>query len=74
MSDKAKKIIDSGIIDSGAGFLKWIADGIIEPITGGRLKREPLILQTVEYKDIGYQGILSESYALSFSLEKAHFC
>lgn len=54
---------------SGAGFLKWIADGIIEPITGGRLKREPLIVQTVEYKDIGYQGILSESYALSFSLD-----
>jgi len=54
---------------SGAGFLKWIADGIVEPLTGGRLKREPLINSTVEYKDIGFQGILSENYAVSFTLD-----
>lgn len=54
---------------SGAGYLKWIADGIIEPLTGGRLKREPLLLSTVEYKDVGFQGILSENYAISFSLD-----
>ena len=54
---------------SGAGFLKWIADGIIEPLTGGRLKREPLLLQTVSYKDTGFQGILSQDYDISFSLD-----
>ena len=66
---KIEKEYEGKVTVSGAGFLKWIADGIIEPLTGGRLKREPLIVQTVEYKDIGYQGILSESYALSFSLD-----
>ena len=53
---------------NGAGFLKWIADGITEPLTGGRLKREPLILPTVDYKSVGFQGILSENYAISFTL------
>lgn len=71
-SGKTRPILkeDEGKITvSGAGFLKWISDGLVEPITGGRLKREPLILQTISYKDIGYQGILAESYALSFSLD-----
>lgn len=54
---------------SGAGFLKWIADGIIEPLTGGKLKREPLLMQTVSYKDTGFQGVLSQKYDLSFSLD-----
>ena len=54
---------------SGPGFLKWIGDGLIEPLTGGALKREPLVQETVDYKDNGYQGILSEQYALSFTLD-----
>ena len=54
---------------SGLGFLKWIGDGIVEPLTGGRLKREPLIESTIKYKDIGFQGILSESYAISLSCD-----
>lgn len=53
---------------SSAGFLKWIADGLIEPIAGGMLKREPLIMETVEVKDIGHQGVLSQRYDLFFSL------
>lgn len=54
---------------SSAGFLKWIADGLVEPIAGGKLKRYPLLSQTVEYKDIGYQGVLSNQYSLSFALD-----
>lgn len=57
------------ILVSGAGYLKWIADGIIEPLTGGRLKRDPLLVQTVQYKDVGFQGILSDRYAISFALD-----
>ncbi|MFC2330137.1 MAG: hypothetical protein ACFNKL_03550 [Treponema sp.] len=57
------------LILSGAGFLKWIADGIIEPLTGGKSKREPLLMQTVSYKDTGFQGVLSQKYNLSFSLD-----
>lgn len=54
---------------SSAGFLKWIADGLVEPIAGSKLKRYPLLGQTVEYKDIGYQGILSNEFSLSFALD-----
>ncbi len=54
---------------SSAGFLKWVADGLVEPIAGSKLKRYPLLSQTVEYKDIGYQGILSNEFSLSFALD-----
>lgn len=69
---KARKIDSSEegkISVSGAGYLKWIADGILEPLAGARLKREPLLEPTVEYKETGFQGILSEKYAVSFSLD-----
>ncbi len=62
-SDKEKLLLSS------AGFVKWIADGIVEPLTGGMLKREPLLTETVTVKDTGYQGILSQKYSLFFSLD-----
>lgn len=62
-SDKGKTLLSS------AGFLKWIADGIVEPITGGMLKRGPLIQETVNVKDTGLQGVLSQKYNLFFSLD-----
>ena len=54
---------------SSAGFLKWIADGLVEPIAGSKLKREPLLVETVSVKETGYQGILSQKYNLFFSLD-----
>lgn len=53
---------------SSAGFVKWIADGLVEPISGGVLKREPLIKETVSVKDNGRQGVLSQKYDLFFAL------
>jgi len=54
---------------SSAGFVKWIADGLVEPIAGSRLKREPLIKETVQVKENGYQGVLSTKYNLFFALD-----
>lgn len=54
---------------SGAGFLKWIADGIVEPLNGAILKLPPLTYETVSFKNTGFQGILSENYDISFSLD-----
>ena len=54
---------------SSAGFAKWIADGLVFPVSGGLLKRSPLIVQTVSVKDTGVQGIRSQSYSLFFSLD-----
>lgn len=54
---------------SSAGFIKWIADGLVEPMSHALIKREPLIRETVEVKDIGRQGILSQKYSLYFALD-----
>ncbi len=59
---------DDKIYLSSQGFLKWVADGLVEPITGGQLKREPLLEETVHVKETGRQGILSQDYNLFFSL------
>lgn len=54
---------------SNAGFTKWIADGLVEPVSGGLLKLSPLFQETVEIKDNGHQGILSQNSNLYFSLD-----
>ena len=59
---------DTNLSLSSAGFVKWIADGLVEPMSGGILKRDPLIKETVEVKDNGRQGVLSQKYDLFFSL------
>ena len=66
---KASEIIEGKKMLSSAGFVKWIADGLVAPVAGGLLRREPLLMQTVEVKDIGLQGVLSQKYALYFSLD-----
>lgn len=60
---------DDRMMLSSAGFLKWIADGLVEPIAGGRIKREPLLQETVQVKETGLQGSLSQKYNLYFSLD-----
>ena len=62
------EIIEGKTMLSSAGFVKWIADGIVVPIAGGMLRRTPLLLETVEVKDTGLQGVLSQKYSLFFSL------
>ena len=54
---------------SSAGFIKWIADGLVEPVAGSKLKRQPLLVETVSVKENGYQGVLSQKYNLFFSLD-----
>ena len=66
---KSSEIIEGKKMLSSAGFVKWIADGIVTPVAGGMLRREPLLMQTVEVKDTGLQGVLSQKYALYFSLD-----
>ena len=62
------EIIEGKTMLSSAGFVKWIADGIVVPIAGGMLRRTPLLMETVEVKDTGLQGVLSQKYSLFFSL------
>lgn len=37
----------------GAGFLKWIADGIVKPLSGSALKLEGLAAPTVLFSELG---------------------
>ena len=64
LSDKDNKNLSL----SSAGFVKWIGDGLVEPLTGGLLKRKPLLEQTVEVKNTGHLGVLQQKYELFFSL------
>ena len=68
--EKAEKsgVPEGNLLLSSAGFVKWIADGLVEPMSGGVLKRDPLIKETVSVKDNGRQGVLSQKYDLFFSL------
>ena len=68
--EKAEKsdLSEKNLLLSSAGFVKWIADGLVEPVSGGVLKRDPLIKETVQIKDNGRQGVLSQKYDLFFSL------
>ena len=54
---------------SGAGFLKWIIDGINEPLTGSYLKLAPLTEETVLYSETGHYGIKSSKFSISFTLD-----
>lgn len=61
--------LDKHIFLSSAGFLKWICDGLVEPIAGSMLKRSPLIQETIKINELGHQGVLSQKYSLYFSLD-----
>lgn len=54
---------------SNAGFAKWVADGLVEPVSNGLIKLKPLYQETVEIKETGHQGILSQRANLYFSLD-----
>ncbi|QTQ15641.1 hypothetical protein [Treponema parvum] len=65
--EKTKK--DSGKLSlSNAGFVKWVVDGLIYPLTGSYTYRDPLLVSTVAFKPVGLQGIIDDKYDLSFAL------
>ena len=54
---------------SNAGFIKWIIDGLIEPKIGSGTKIGELLEPTVDYNPIGKNGVLSQKWNLSFTLD-----
>ena len=54
---------------SGAGFAKWIIDGLLVSYTGSGSKIEKMLQPTLEYSSTSKNGILSQKYNLSFSLD-----
>lgn len=53
------------------GFLKWIVDGLVEPIAGSHLYREPLLVKTVEYNPTSLKGVINQNKNddVSFALD-----
>ena len=54
---------------SSAGFVKWICDGLVEPLAGSYLKLAPLVKETVETNPTGSQGVLASKWNANFSLD-----
>lgn len=59
----------SKISVSSAGFVKWICDGLVEPLAGSYLKLSPLVQKTVQVNPSGSQGILEANYNSNLSLD-----
>lgn len=53
---------------SEAGFLKWIVDGLIRPISGSGLLTEPLKKDTILPNDTSYAYSVNEEYNVYFTL------
>ncbi len=57
------------LVMSGPGFLKWITDGIVKTSTGRNTKIEDLVVPTVNYNSLGKNGVISQNWNLSFTLD-----
>ncbi len=54
---------------SSAGFVKWIVDGLVKPLSGSGTYLKPLKRPTVIQDPVGYAGIRQEKDNLSFTLD-----
>ncbi len=54
---------------SSAGFVKWIVDGLVKPLSGSGTYLKPLLRPTVYTKENGYAGIRQAKDNLSFTLD-----
>ncbi len=64
-SEKENKMLSL----SSAGFVKWVVDGLIEPISGSGTYMAPLVQPTMIYDPLSYAGMKEESEAVSFMLD-----
>ncbi|MBQ0039144.1 MAG: hypothetical protein KBS64_01795, partial [Treponema sp.] len=54
---------------SGAGFIKWIIDGIVEPSRGYGTEVVKLTQPTFEFNPVGKSGVISQQWNLTFTLD-----
>ena len=54
---------------SSAGFVKWVVDGLVEPISGSYTKMLPLVQPTVVYDPLSYAGMKEAEESISFMLD-----
>lgn len=67
---EARTVENPDVISLGTnGFVKWIIDGLVYPISGSGTLLEPLYRKTFSVNPIGYAGVRGESENLTFSLD-----
>ena len=54
---------------SSNGFVKWICDGLVEPLAGSYLRLSPLVQKTVKNNPSGSQGIFESRFNSNLSLD-----
>ena len=52
-----------------AGFVKWIVDGIVSPLTGKGTSIEKMLDESMTFDSLGKNGVLSQTYNLTFTLD-----
>ncbi len=61
----SKAIDEGGIVLSSAGFVKWVADGLVHKAT----VLPNMLSPTVNYSSLGKNGVLTQDTRLSFTLD-----
>jgi len=56
---------------SSAGFLKWVVDGLVEPVNGAGTYIQPLLRSTLEFDSMTYnqQLVVQKKIPVNFSLD-----
>lgn len=69
--EAARHAVDagSGLVLSAPGFIKWVADGIVEPATGSCTNLGKMVAPTVNYSSLGKKGVIAQSWNLSLTLD-----
>lgn len=75
ISDGKSRMVDASEKENGslslssAGFVKWIVDGLIEPISGSGTFLAPLVQPTMIYDPLSYAGMKESTEGVSFMLD-----
>ena len=75
ISDGKPRFVDAGEKDSNtlslssAGFVKWVVDGLVEPLSGSGVRMLPLVQPTMVYDPLSYAGMKENEESISFMLD-----
>ncbi len=69
VDDKQEEKKNESLKLGSPGFVKWIIDGIIEPITGSGTNIQDMLVPTVQFDTLGKKGVISQSWNLTMNLD-----
>ena len=75
ISDGKPRMVDSSEQENGtlslssAGFVKWVVDGLVEPLSGSGTLMTPLVQPTMIYDPLSYAGMKEDEESISFMLD-----